>query len=104
MPMRLTEEVEKGIPELKYDMEHELRVYHEFRHSVYVVDRVLCDRERLIILKVLREGVLVATHAAYQEHEFLTAGSAHVGVWGDIAMYDSAGDDARNVRYSQGDD
>jgi hypothetical protein len=34
LPMRLTEEVEKGIPELKYDMEHELRVYHEFRHSL----------------------------------------------------------------------
>jgi hypothetical protein len=64
--VRLIEEVERGIPESSYDMEHELRVYHKFRHSLYVVDGVLCYKERLVIPEVLREGVLAAIHATHQ--------------------------------------
>ena len=46
--MRLTEEAEKGIPESKYDMEKEHKVYHEFRNSSYMVDGILCNMEGLL--------------------------------------------------------
>jgi hypothetical protein len=40
--VRLIEEVERGIPESSYDLEQELRQYHQYRYSLHVVAGVMC--------------------------------------------------------------
>jgi len=59
--VRVIDEVERGMPASSYHMEKELRLYHQFRHSLHVVDGILCYKDRLVIPKILREGVSVYT-------------------------------------------
>ena len=62
----MIEEVARGIPESSLDMELELRPYHRFRQSLYVLDIVLCYKEILVILESSRERLLTTIQAAKQ--------------------------------------
>ena len=66
MLVKLIEEIKRGVPESRYDLEKELRQFHKYRHNLHVVAGVICYKDRLIIPVVLREEVLAGIHAAHQ--------------------------------------
>ena len=71
--VRVIEEVERGMPDTSYELEKDLRPYHQFRHCLHVVDGVLCYKDRLVIPEVLRKDVLASVHAAHQGVTGMTA-------------------------------
>ena len=66
MLVKLIEEIKRGVPESRYDLEKELRQFHKYRHNLHVVAGVVCYKDRIVIPKVLREEVLAGIHAAHQ--------------------------------------
>ena len=64
--VRVIDEVERGMPDSSYQLEKDLRPFHQFRHSLHVVDGVLCYKDRLVIPETLRHTVLASIHAAHQ--------------------------------------
>ena len=52
--VRVIDEVERGMPDSSYQLEKDLRPFHLFRHSLHVVDGVLCYKDRLVIPENLR--------------------------------------------------
>ena len=40
--MKLTEHIERGFPESQHNVPMEIKKYHRYRHSLHVVDRVVC--------------------------------------------------------------
>ena len=61
--VRAIEAVERGMPDSSYDMEKDLRIFHQFRQRLHVVRGVLCYKNRIIILQ---GSVLAGIHAAHQ--------------------------------------
>ena len=43
--VKLIDELERGMPESSYDLEKELRLYHQFRHNLHMVDWVVCYKD-----------------------------------------------------------
>ena len=39
---KLTEHIERGFPESQHNVPMEIKKYHRYRHSLHVVDRVVC--------------------------------------------------------------
>ena len=64
--VKLAEQIERGFPESRYDLHKDLRVYHEHKDALHVVDGVVCFKGRLVIPPVLRQEVLDVIHAAHQ--------------------------------------
>ena len=56
--MKLTEHIERGFPESQHDVPKEIKEFHKHRHSLHVVNGVVCYKGRLIIQKLLREQAL----------------------------------------------
>ena len=52
---KLIEHVERGFPESQHDVPMEIKEFHKYRHSLHVVDGVVCYKGRLVIPKLLRE-------------------------------------------------
>ena len=60
------EQVEQGFPESQHNVNEVLKEYHKFRHSLHVVDGIVCDKGRLILPTMLRQEILAATHFEHQ--------------------------------------
>ena len=64
--VRVIELVERGMPDSSYELDKDLRIFHQFRHSLHVVRGVLCYKDRIVIPQVLHGSVLAGIHAAHQ--------------------------------------
>ena len=63
---RLTEDIQRGIPDSSNDMLPEVRQYHRYRHGLVIVDGVVCYKDRVVIPEDLRTQVLGTLHSAHQ--------------------------------------
>ena len=64
--VKLIEIVDRGFPETSYEMPKELREFFQYRHELHSVDGALCFKDRIVIPKSLREGILSSAHSAHQ--------------------------------------
>ena len=63
---KLTEHIEKGIPESQHDVPMEIKEFYKHRHSLHIVKRVVCYKGHLVIPNLLREQALESIQAAHQ--------------------------------------
>ena len=41
---------QRGMPDTSYELDQDLREYHQHRHDLHMMDRVVCSRDRIVIL------------------------------------------------------
>ena len=79
----LMELIESGLPEQDM-LPQQLRVYHQFRSSLYTADGVILYRDRIVIPQALRQDVLLALHSAHQGVTAMTARAESSVFWPGI--------------------
>ena len=62
----LMEEIQRGIPDNRFDMHGDLWEFHKFRYGLLVLDNVVCYKNRVVVPHSLRPQVLEILHAAHQ--------------------------------------
>ena len=68
----LMELIESGLPDRDM-LPQQLRVYHQFRSSLYTADGVILYKDRIVIPVALHQDVLLALHSAHQGVTAMTA-------------------------------
>ena len=61
--LMLRELIERGFPDSQHNVVTKLREFHKFRHSLLVVDGIICYKLRVVILQTLRQSVLDTLHS-----------------------------------------
>ena len=82
--VRLTEDIQRGIPDSSHDMIPEVRQYHKYRHGLVVVDGVVCYKDRVVIPEDLRTQVLGTLHSAHQGVSSMVSRAEQTVFWPGI--------------------
>ena len=64
--VKLIVQILRGFPDSQHDLNQELKEYHKYRHSLHVVDGVVCYKGPIVIPTALRSTLLDTIHAAHQ--------------------------------------
>ena len=62
----LLENIEMGIPETREETPLLIRDFHQYRDHLYILDRVVMYKDRIVIPQQLRPSVLETLHSAHQ--------------------------------------
>ena len=81
---KVMEMVERGFPDSQHDMPAETRPFHQFRHRLMVLDRVLCYKTRVVVPVALRQRVLDMLHSAHQGISGMTNRAEQAVFWPGI--------------------
>ena len=82
--VKLIEIIESGMPEFRHLLPTELRPYHQYRDSLYIVHGVVMYNERTVIPPSLRSDVLESLHAAHQGVSSMISRAEHSVFWPGI--------------------